>query len=109
MQKLSIYEMNLKFLVLGSEPKVIPKDHSFLKKYFKTKVQRQFLYYYYYFHDWKNFTNHTGIRADRSFLNKLCNKFEWILGEYTKARKNLDLKRMGAIQMRQIRLLKKFS
>lgn len=108
MKKLSYYELNLKFVALGTDPKVIPKEHSFLKKYFKTKIQRQFLFYYYYFQDWKQFTDHTGVRADRSFLNKLTNKFEWIMGEYTVAKKNLDLKKIGDIQMKRLRLLKKY-
>ena len=108
MKKLTYYELNLKFLSLGSDPKVIPKEHSFLKKYFKTSVQRQFLYYYYYFKDFKLFNDHTGMKADQSFLHKLTNKFEWIMGEYNTAKKNLDFKKLGDIQMRKIRLLKKF-
>jgi hypothetical protein len=104
---LSYYELNLKFISLGSDVHVIPKEHSFLKKYFKTKVQRAFLFYYYYFREKCNFQDHTGYRATDSFLSKLASKFEWILGEYNTARKNLDFQKVGEIQRRRLKLIKK--
>jgi hypothetical protein len=85
----------------------IPKDYSFFKKYFKTKIQRAFLNYYFHFRDNKNFQDHTGYKINHSFLSKLTSKFEWLLGEYATARKNLDFQKIGLIQRRRLKLIKK--
>lgn len=106
MNKPTYYEMNLHFLSLGSVPVVIPKDHSFLKKYFKTKIQRQFLHYYYVFRDKKCFQEHTGIRCDMSFVYKMALKFEWIMNQYSTAKRTLNFELLGIIQRRRLKLLK---
>jgi len=103
----SFYEMNLSFISLGSEPVSIPKDHSFLKKYFKTKIQRQFLNYYYVFRDRSCFQEHVGVKCDSSFVYKMSLKFEWIMSEYTTAKRTLDFEKLGLIQRRRLKLLKK--
>jgi hypothetical protein len=107
MQKPSYYEMNLLFLGLGSDPVVIPKEHSFLKKYFKTKIQRKFLNYYYVFRDWHGFRDHVGVRCDFSFVFKMATKFEWIMAEYISAKKDMDFDKLSKIQRRRLKLLKK--
>jgi hypothetical protein len=37
----------------------------------------------------------------------LTSKFEWLLGEYAMARKNLDFQKIGLIQRRRLKLIKK--
>jgi hypothetical protein len=106
MNKPTYYEMNLHFISLGSVPVVIPKDHSFLKKYFKTKIQRQFLFYYYVFRDSHNFQHHVGVRCDASFVYKMTVKFEWIMAQYNTAKRTLNFELLGKIQRRRLKLLK---
>lgn len=108
MGKISIYEANLKFIALGSEPVSVAKEHLFMKKYFKTKQQKAFFNYYYIFRDKTNFTNHTGIVITAPTLCKLAGKFEWLLTEYNNAKSEMDLDRLGKLQKRRINLLKKF-
>jgi hypothetical protein len=106
MASIGYYEMNLAFLSLGSEPVSIPKEHAFLKKYFKTKIQRQFLNYYYVIRDKTCFQEHTGIRCNISFVHKMAAKFDWIMSEFTKAKRTLDFQKIGLIQRRRLKLLK---
>ena len=108
MNKISIYEANLRFIAYGSHPFVFAKEHNFLKKYFKTKIQKVFLQYYYTFGDSKNFTDHTGYLATRSFLSKMANKFEWLMGEYQSAKYKLDMENLAKLQAKKISVLKKY-
>jgi len=105
---MDVYEKNLKFLSYGSESIIIPKEFSFLNKYFKTKVQRTFLKYYYIFRDKKNFVHHSGVLATQSFICKMAGKFNYLLKEFESAKKNLNLDKLGAIQKGKFRILKKF-
>jgi hypothetical protein len=107
MQQLSVYEKNLLFLNYGTDPTPIPKEHSFLKKYFKTKTQKQFLNYYYVFRDKTFFQEHTGYKATTSFLHKMAGKFDWLMQEYLEAKKNLDLDKLSRIQGKKINIIKK--
>jgi hypothetical protein len=105
---MDVYEKNLRFLSYGSEPIIIPKEHIFLNKYFKTKVQRTFLKYFYIFRDKKNFVHHTGILATQSFICKMAGKFVYLLNEFSNAKKNLDLEKLALIQRGKFKVLKKF-
>lgn len=105
---MDVYEKNLKFLAYGSENILIPKEHSFLNRYFKTKVQRAFLKYYYVFRDKQNFVDHSGFLATSSFILKMAGKFNYLLSEFDKAKKNVDLEKLSAIQSGKFKVLKKF-
>lgn len=108
MDKISIYEANLRFVAYGSHPFVLPREHSFLKKYFKTKIQKVFLQYYYTFGDNKLFTEHTGYVATKSFLFKMTKKLEWLISEYNVAKKEMDMKKLARLQSKKITVLKKY-
>ena len=108
MLKLSIYEKNLKFVALGDGVPNIPKEHIFLKKYFKTKIQSVFLHYYFFFGDKQNFCDHTGFHVDKSFVCKMSGKIEWLMDMYNTAKKNLDLDTLGKLQRKKISIINKF-
>jgi len=108
MEQLSITELNLRFINLGSEPTVIPKEFNFLRKYFKTKLQREFLDYYFVFRSADNFISHTGHRVGAPSLSKLSRKFDWLMHEYYEAKSNLDLDHLSKLKRRRVKLLKKF-
>jgi hypothetical protein len=108
MQNISYFDKNLNFLALGDGMPSIPREHSFLKKYFKTKIQNTFLHYYYFVGCKDNFSDHTGCKCDKSFVHKMIGKFEWLLHTFDSAKKNFDLETLGKLQMKKIKLLKKF-
>ncbi len=105
---MTVFEKNLKFMSLGSEIFTLPKEHSFLYKYFKTKVQRAFLKYYYVFKERNNFTDHTGHIATPSFLSKLAGKFHYLLQEYDKSKKEFNTERLALMQRGKFKVLRKF-
>jgi hypothetical protein len=109
MQKLTITEQNLKFISLGSDPISTPKEFHFMRKYFKTKLQRSFFDYYSIFRSTENFTAHTGIKIGVPSLSKLSRKFEWLLEEYYTAKKEMNLDKLSKLKRRRVNLLKKFS
>ena len=109
MESLSITELNLKFLNLGSEQVVIPKEFQFLRKYFKTKNQKAFLDYYFTFGTAKNFVNHTGLKLGAPCISKCQNKFIWLMEEYKKAKSTMDFDLISKLKRRRIKLLKRFS
>jgi hypothetical protein len=108
MPKISYFEKNLNFLALGDGLPSIPREHSFLKKYFKTKIQHCFLQYYYFVGCKDNFSDHTGYKCDKSFIHKMVGKYEWLMNTFDLAKKNFDLETIGKLQMKKIKLLKKF-
>jgi hypothetical protein len=108
MYKLSYFDKNLNFLALGDGLPSIPREHVFLKKYFKTKIQNAFLHYYYFVGCKDNFSDHMGYLCDKSFIVKMVGKYEWLLNTFDNAKKNFDLETLGKLQMKKIKLLKKF-
>lgn len=108
MPKISYFEKNLNFLALGDGLPSIPREHSFLKKYFKTKIQHCFLQYYYFVGCKDNFSDHTGYKCDKSFIHKMVGKYDWLMNTFDLAKKNFDLETIGKLQMKKIKLLKKF-
>lgn len=105
---MTVFERNLKFLSLTSDIFILPKEHTFLNKYFKTKVQRAFLKYFYVFRASRNFTDHTGHIATNSFLVKLSGKFRYLLQEHEKAKKNFDTEKLALMQRGKFKVLRKF-
>ena len=95
------------FLNYGTDPTSIPKEHSFLKNYFETKIQKQFLNYYYLFRDKTYFQEHTGYKLTNSFLHKMASKFEWIMKEFSDAKKNLDFEKLSKIQSGRLPVIKR--
>lgn len=105
---MTFYERNLKFLAYGSEPVHIPKEFSFLNKYFKTKVQKAFLRYYLVFKNRSHFCEHTGFPATASFICKMVGKYHYLMIEFEAARKNMDFEKVSKMQNGKFKVLKKF-
>jgi hypothetical protein len=51
-------------------------DKYWMKKYFKTHIQYQFLKYYYSFNEIANFINHTGFFCSVRYLKKMKKKYK---------------------------------
>lgn len=106
--KLSIFDQNCVFIGAQYVDFELPKDLMFLKKYFKTKIQHCFLQYYYFVGCKDNFSDHTGYKCDKSFIHKMVGKYDWLMNTFDLAKKNFDLETIGKLQMKKIKLLKKF-
>jgi len=105
---MNLFDKNLAWMNGTYEKNQIPKEHSFLKKYFKTKVQKVFLNYFYCMRDYRNFVDHTGVFATVSFLQRLAHKFEYLMNEYVSAKSNMDLDRINNLAQKKFRIPKKF-
>jgi hypothetical protein len=107
METPSLFEKNLLYLDSAFENTVIPKEHRFLLKYFKTFQQRAFLKYYYIMGDWQNFSKHTGIWASRFFMMKLMFKFKHYMSIYDKAKMDANFETLNLLNKRKIKLPKR--
>lgn len=99
---LTVFEKNLHFLNATYEKVSLPKEISFLYKYFSTHQQRAFVHYYYVMGDWKHFSEHTGIPASRYFKLKLSYKYKYFLSEYEKAKSCMDFDTLKKLNSRKI-------
>jgi hypothetical protein len=107
METPTLFEKNLLYLDSAFENTVIPKEHKFLLKYFKTFQQRAFLKYYYIMKDWQNFGKHTGIWSSRFFVMKLMFKFKYYMSIYEKAKAEADFETLKLLNKRRIWLPKR--
>ncbi len=98
----SLFEKNLFFINSTYEKIQLPKELSFLYKYFSTKQQRAFVHYYHVMQDWKHFTEHTGVAASRYFKLKLSYKYKHFVGIYEQAKANMDLQTLSKLNARKI-------
>lgn len=69
----------------------IPKDKKYLLNYFDSQIQEAFLKYYFVFQDYKNFTDHTGISAQKKWLQNLHEKLQIIEKAHKQAKSNFDM------------------
>lgn len=99
---LTVFEQNLYFINAAYEKVQLPKELSFLYKYFSTPQQRAFVHYYYVMQDWRHFSEHTGIYASRYFKLKLSYKYKHFVAEYEKAKANMDLQTLAKLNARKI-------
>ena len=76
----------------------LPPERIFLKKYFKKKEKKFFLYYMNFFKDYKNFIDHTGIFFSQSIINRLNSKYHFLIENYTNAKKNFDMKTISELE-----------
>lgn len=106
MPKISYFEKNLNFLALGDGLPSIPREHSFLKKYFKTKIQKQFLNYYLCMTSYAKFPEHVGVEASRAFCFKMAKKCDYLLDAFKKAKENMDLDAIALLHSKKYPLPK---
>ena len=105
---MNFFQKNLDWINKKYEKTDIPKEHLFLKKYYKTKIQKIFLKYYYCMREYKNFTDHTGFSASLSFLQRLANKFEFLICEYKNAKLEMDLDKISLLSERKLKIPDKY-
>jgi hypothetical protein len=104
---LSYFEKNIIFINQNYERFQIPKEYSFLKKYFNTKPQRDFLKYYFVMKDERHFSTHTGHAAHFSFVSKMKSKFNYFMEMYEKAKKDMDFETLTKLNSREVILIKR--
>lgn len=105
---MTYFERNLYFINQGHHKFDIPKEHLWIKKYFKTKVQSTFLKYFYATRNVSNFVEHTGYYTTASNLSKLCNKFYFLIEMYDEAKNNMDLTALAKLTNKKVRMPKRF-
>lgn len=76
----------------------IPKDKSFLLKYFKSDIQISCLKYYIAFEDLSMFVEHTGVFATDNYLQVLGHRIEKLISARNQAKKNMDLELLWKIE-----------
>lgn len=91
--------MNRDLLLLARqfESYQLPKEKKYLLKYFDSPVQQAFLKYFLIFHEYKNFTDHTGIAVQPHWLKNLCEKLHILEKAHKEAKQNLDM--AGVLQI----------
>jgi len=67
------------------------KEKKYLLNYFDSVIQEAFLKYYFVFHDFKNFTDHTGISVQPKWLKNLHEKLQIIEKAHKEAKLNFDM------------------
>lgn len=82
----------------------IPKDKSFLKKYFKTGSQLAFLKYYLVFEEASAFADHTGYVCSKCTVAKYESRYHALISAYTSAKKNMDLEAVWRIESGKFKL-----
>lgn len=76
----------------------LPKELSFLKKYFKNENAIVLIKYYLEFEEIDNFVNHTGIYETKKYLNECLVKFKILIENYKKANEEIDLELLELIK-----------
>lgn len=76
----------------------IPKEKLYLLRYFDTPTQEAFLRYVLVFDDHKNFSDHTGIIAQKRWLNTLRRRYDRLEAERIRARAEMDLETLAKIE-----------
>lgn len=82
----------------------IPKEKSYLLKYFKTPIQQAFLRYFLVFGDYENFVDHTGYYCQKRWLRMLRNKMEILDNMRAQAKAALDLELLAKIESGKLKL-----
>ncbi len=104
--KLSIFDQNCVFIGAQYVDFELPKDLMFLKKYFKTKIQKQFLNYYLCMTSYAKFPEHVGVEASRAFCFKMAKKCDYLLDAIKKAKENMDLDAIALLHSKKYPLPK---
>jgi len=99
-------EYNLLWLNSDFASKKPAKEHSFLYKYFKNKIQKLAMEYFYVMGEENiyHFQDHTGYKVSPSFLCKQYFKFKSLMGIYNKAKKNFDFEVLRDLDQGRIKI-----
>lgn len=77
----------------------LPSDKIWLKKYFKTSIQKRFLIYFLIFESHFYFVRHTGIYCSERYLNNMGKKISELQKAHEYAKNNFDLEKLADIEM----------
>lgn len=91
------------------ESDCLPPEKEFLKKYFKNKEKKIFLYYMNFFNDAKNFIDHTGVFFSNSMICRLQKKYNYLIENYKEAKKSFDLKTVSELESGEFKVPKAFN
>jgi len=98
-------EYNLLWLTLAFVKSKANKEHSFLYKYFDKSPHKEAMEYFYVMGE--NyiylFTDHTGYKANASFLSKQFYKFKSLMSIYNKAKQEIDLETLRKLDQGKIK------
>jgi hypothetical protein len=86
----------------------VPKEQKYLLRYFKTRVQRAFLYYKMLNGEKIYFTRHTGFFCHPWFWTEQSAKLNMILEAHSKAKRDMDLVMLDKIERGKLRPHGKF-
>jgi len=93
-----MYDNEFKFIANEILEYIIPKDKSYLSKYFKSDIQREFLIYFLVFGEISKFAQHTGRVVSFRWLCVMRNKLRKIQRAHDVAKANFDLERLTFIE-----------
>lgn len=99
-------EYNLLWLNYEFANKKPAKEHDFLYKYFKKRVQKIAMEYFYIMGE-ENiyyFQDHTGYKVSPSFLCKQYFKFKSLISIYNKAKKDFDFDTLRDLDQGKIKI-----
>ena len=82
----------------------LPKDRSYLFKYFRSRLEKQFLRYYYCFEDIEHFTDHTGYRCQKRWLRILVARLKRLTAIYANAKSEANLELLALIESGKYKL-----
>lgn len=92
-------------LITGKFKEDLPKEQQYLKKYFKTEVQLQFVKYYLLFKTdvvskeyTQQFINHTGFDVTTRFLTQLKLKLDTLIERKELAKSDFDFETIALIE-----------
>jgi hypothetical protein len=76
----------------------ISKERSFLFKYFRSPLEKQFVRYYLCFGETEYFTEHTGHFCQKRWLKILKQRFDKIIAFHNQCRENMELELLEKIE-----------
>lgn len=82
----------------------VPKEKSWMAKYFKTKTKRMFLKYFMAFGSTARFTRHCGQVCTKRYVKKMKMQFLKISEKHRRAKEDLDFEMVAKIEMGKCRL-----
>jgi hypothetical protein len=76
----------------------VPKEKSFLFKYFRSPLEQQFVRYYLCFGEIEFFTEHTGHFCQKRWLKILKNRFDEINSLHDKYKADMELELLEKLE-----------
>lgn len=84
--------------------RLVPKEKSWMKKYFKTRTKKMFLKYYISFGSATRFREHSGEVCTKRYVKKMKEQFLRLAELHAAARRDMDFDMVAKIEMGRCRL-----